>query len=328
MERVTLKMIPARKPRIFYGYWIVAVAFFGAFVFGGCSYYVFSLFVKPLQIEFGWGRGEIMIAMTILFLVIGVASPLIGRLVDRYGVRVVVSIGATIAGLGFVLISQMGSLWHFYFGYIVVGVGMAAAGTVPVTALISNWFERRRGMAVGITGMGIGTGGFALTPLFGGYIIPNFGWQMAYIALALITWLLVPVVLLVVRTRPSDKGLYPDGAKASETITETQAILAHSEGLTLKMALVTSGFWLIALSFFLNTLSQDGVIQNQVPHLQDIGFPLAMASGALGTVGLGSLIGKFSFGWVCDRIKPKYAFSIGISLQLEGIIILMNIKPT
>ena len=318
----------SKKPKVFYGYWIVVTAFFCAFIHSGCGFYAFSLFVTPLQADFGWGRGGIMIALTIFFLIGGVTAPYVGRLVDRYGAKKVLALGAAITGLGFVLLSLVQSLWHFYGGYIIVGVGMAATGMVPATTIVSNWFEKRRGTAIGIMSAGIGAGGFALAPLIGAYLIPNFGWRVSYFALALITWLLIPLVLLVIKTKPADMGLYPDGRQDSETVAETEALPSASEGLTLKMALATSSFWLIAVSFLANGFSEVGLLQNQVPYLVDVGFPLTTAATAYGVVGLWSLIGKFGFGWLCDRIQAKYACAIGFGVQLVGIIILMNVRPT
>jgi len=313
----------SKKSKVFYGYWMVVATFFCVFIFAGCGFYGFSLFVKPLEADFGWGRGEIMAAFTILFLGIGMASPFIGRTVDRYGARKVISIGALIAGLGFVLLSRIHSLWHFYAGWAVVGAGIATMGPVPATTVVSNWFRKRRGTAIGIMTTGVGAGGLALAPLVGGYLIPNFGWRASYLALALLTWIPIPLALLVIRTKPADMGLYPDGVEAPEA----EASLSASEGLTLKMALATSAFWLIAVSFLTSAFGQVGTVQSQVPHLEDIGFPVATAATALGGVGLGSAIGKFFLGWLCDWIPAKYAWCISLGFQVAGISILMNVGP-
>ena len=317
----------SKKPKVFYGYRVVVAAFFCVFIMSGCGFYAFSLFVKPLQADFGWNRGGIMAAFAVYFLVMGVASPFVGRLVDRYGARKVIAIGAVIGGLGFILLSLMNNLWYFYGGYIVTGIGMAAIGAVPATAVVSNWFKKRRGTALGLMSAGVGAGGFALAPLVGGYLTPNFGWRVSYLALALLTWMLIPLVLLVIKTKPADMGLYPDGMPAPEAVAVTEASLSASEGLSLKMALATPALWLIAVSFLASAFSHVGVIQNQVPYLEDIGFPVVAAAGALGGVGLGSLIGKLGFGWLCDRIQPKYACCISLVLQLVSIIILMSVQP-
>ena len=322
------KMNISKKPKVFYGYWIVAVAFLCLFIMSGCVFYAFSLFVKPIQADLGWSRGEIMAAFTVFCLVQGVTAPFIGRVVDHYGARKVIPIGALIAGLGFVFLSLMHNLWDFYTGWAVVGIGMAAMGPVPATTIVSNWFQKKRGLAIGIMSTAVGVGGLALAPLVGGYLIPNFGWGTSYLVLALLTWvLIIPLALLVMKTKPSDIGLYPDGIETPEAVAVTEALPSASRGLTLRMALATSAFWLITISFLLNGFSQHGTILSQVPHLEDIGFPAATAAATLGVVGLGSTIGKIGFGWLCDWIPAKYAFAIGLGLQLVSIIILINVEP-
>jgi len=315
------------KPRIFYGYWIVAIAFFCSFINSGCGFYAFSLFVKPLQAEFGWSRGGIMVALSIFFLIGGVSAPAVGRLVDRFGAKKVITTGAVITGLGFIILSMVHSLRYFYFCYVVAGIGIAATGMVPATAVVSNWFTKWRGTAIGIMSAGIGAGGFVLAPLIGVYLIPHFGWRTSYLALAVITWAIIPFALLVLKTKPEDMGLYPDGRQEYETLTESQASSSDSQGLTLKMALATSSFWLISVSFMAHGFCEVGILQTQVPHLEDIGFPLATASTAFGIVGLFSLIGKFLFGWLCDRIQAKYACAIGLGVELAGLLILLCVRP-
>ena len=318
----------SKKPRVFYGYWIVVATFVLTLVHGGCGFFAFSLFVKPLQADLGWSRGETMTGWTAYYLLLSVSSPFLGRLVDHYDAKKVIFIGALIGSLGFILLSLVNNLWQFYVGYAVVGVGMAAIGYIPATAVVSNWFTKRRGTAIGIMSAGIGAGGLAVAPFVGGYLIPNFGWKVSYLALAIIVCVVVvPLALLIIKTRPADMGLYPDGVETPETNDVTETSVTVSDGLPLKMSLATLAFWLIAISFMSSSFSQVGIIQNQVPHLEDIGFPVALAATALGVLGLASAIGKFGFGWLCDRIPAKYACAIGLGFQAVGIIVFMNIGP-
>jgi len=318
----------SKRPKVFYGYWIVAATFLCLLVVSGCGFFAFSLFVKPLEADLSWDRGGIMVAFTIYVLVRGVASVFTGRMIDRHEAKKVIATGAIIVGLGFILLSQMSNLGHFYLSYAVIGVGMAAMGHVPLSAVVSNWFKKRRGTAIGIMSAGIGAGGFTLAPLIGGYLIPNLGWRDSYLILAGFTWvLIIPLALFVIKTRPADIGLYPDGRQIPEIVAMTEASSLTSKGVTLKMALATSSFWLIAIAFLTSGFSQVGIIQSQVPHIEDIGFPAVIAAGALGILGVFSLVSKFAFGWLCDRIPAKYACAIGFVLQMTSIIILMNIKP-
>ncbi len=316
----------SRKPKVFYGYWIVVATFFCLFIETGSGFATFSLFVKPLEADFGWSRGGIMVAFTIRGLIGGAGSPFIGRVVDRYGVRKVIFIGALIGGLGFIFLSQANALWHFYAGWAVVGLGMAAIGIIPASTVVSKWFKRKRGLALGIMTAGIGAGVFALAPLMGGYLIPNFGWRSAYLTSALLTWgLIIPLVLLVIKEKPADMGLYPDGIETPEAAAVTKAPLSVSEEMTPKMALATSTFWLITIAFLLTGFSQIGIIQSQVPYLEDVGFPAVTAASALAGVGLWSVISKFGWGWLSDRIQVKYVYAIGMGLQLGSLLILMSI---
>lgn len=315
------------KPKVFYGYWVVAATFFSAFIFSGVGFYGFSLFVRPIEADLHWSRGQIMTALTIFFLTSGSAAPFIGRFVDRAGARPVMAIGATVAGAGFVMLSLVQQPWHFYASYFVTGLGMAATGMVSTTAVISNWFESRRGTAIGVMSAGIGAGGLVLAPLIGGYLIPAFTWRIAYRVMAGLVWALVPVVLLVIKTRPSDMGLLPDGRAAPRRAAGAQ-LPAGGEGLTARTALATSAFWVMALSFVTHGFSEVGILQNQVPFLEDSDFPVATAAGVLGVVGLFSTIGKFGFGLLCDRMAARYVCAIGLGLQMVGALILMSIGPT
>ncbi len=318
-----------KKPKPFYGYWIVAVAFLCMFIYAGVVYYAFSLFYKPLEAEFGWSRGTISVAFTICFVIQGLAAPFIGRMVDRYGARKSIVLGALISGLGFLWLTSMQNFWSFLGSYVVIGLGMTAMGPIPATQMVSNWFTKRRGFAVGIMSAGIGVGALVLAPVVGVYLIPNLGWRASYFVLALLIWvLIIPAALLVVKTRPADIGLYPDGAETHEAIAKVTLLSQSSEGWTLSMALKTSAFWLIAVAFSTTNFSNTSAILHQVNYLTDIGFPVATAAIALGTVGFGSGIGKFVFGWLCDWIPAKYSALISFVLQLAAIIVLINVKPT
>ncbi|MEE8318355.1 MAG: MFS transporter [Dehalococcoidales bacterium] len=295
-------------------------------IFSGTTVGVFSLFVKPLQTEFGWGRGEVMLAFSLFFLVMGLSAPFTGKLIDRYGVRGIITGGSLAGGVSFVSLYFLQSIWHFYAAFTVIGVAMAALGQVPASAMVSNWFRKRRGTAIGVMSTGIGLGILVLVPIVGGYFIPHFGWRPSYLFLAAVVWILIPLALFVVRTKPAEMGLLPYGISSAEDMA-AEVSSGSMGGLNLKKAMGTAAFWLISITFFVNGLSSMGVIQNQVPHLQDIGFRLVTASSALTALGIGSAVGKLFFGWLCDRIQPKYACAISLLLLAAGTLILVNVTP-
>ncbi len=313
-----------RRPRVFYGYWLVLVTFFFNFMAIGCGSFAFSLFVTPLQGAFEWGRGQIMAGFTIFFVTMGIISPVVGWFVDRYGARPVIPIGAVVMGLGFVVVSQMSQLSLFYLGYVLIGAGAAGMGQVPSSAVVSNWFKKRRGTAIGLMAAGVGAGG-VLAPAVG-FIIENHGWRNAYLSMAILIWVVViPLGALVVRTRPSEMGLYPDGEVMPRNNMGAAAAVADEHGFTLRQAMATLPFWLIAVSFVFGQFSNMGLVQAPVPFLQDIGYPMQTAAVALGAIGIGSALGKVFFGWLCDRILPTHAWAIGQGLMAASVVILLNI---
>jgi MFS family permease len=317
---------PVKKSGIFYGYWIIAVSVVCLGTFSGSGVGSFSLFVNSLQSEFGWGRGEIMLAFTIFFLLTGAAAPLVGSIVDRYGVRGVISAGALVTGFGFVSLYMLQSLWHLYLAYFFIGMGMSAFGHVPSSTMVSNWFVKKRGTAIGIMSTGIGAGIFVVAPLVGSFLIPTYGWRIAYLVLGILAWGLIPLALFIVRTKPAEMGFYPDGVTSSEEIARTEASGRTAKGLDLRAALGTMAFWLVSVTFFISAFSSLGFNQSLVPYLQDAGYSGALAATAITILGLGSAIGKFSFGWLCDKIKAKQACAFSLVLLAAAGIVLMFIR--
>ncbi|MFW6056189.1 MAG: MFS transporter [Chloroflexota bacterium] len=325
-DRPTNGGLSSRRPRIFYGYWLVLVTFIFLFLAIGCGSFAFSLFVTPLQSELGWGRGEIMAGFTVFFVTMGIVSPIVGRFVDRYGARPVIPVGGVVMGLGFLMVSQVSELYLFYIGYFVVGAGAAGMGQVPSSAVVSHWFKKRRGTAIGFMAAGVGAGGL-IAPLIS-YLIVNQGFRFAYLAMGIAIWaIVIPLGAIVVRTRPAEMGLYPDGAPAPpEPLPGEQVTAQVMTGVTLRESARTLTFWLIVISFFPACFASMGLVQAPVPFLQDIGYPMTTAATALSAVAIGSGLGKVFFGWLCDRIQPKKAWAIGQALMAASVLILLNVR--
>lgn len=295
---------------------IVLVAFYGCCLHAGCLIYAFSLFVKPLQTQFGWERGTIAIAFTLQFLCLGLISPFIGKAVDKYGTRSVITSGATIVALAFLTLPFIKSVFQFYMVNILIGLSAAALGPVPCSCAVSSVFTEKRGLAIGLMSTGIGVGGFIFSPLLGGLLIPKFGWQAGYIGIAAAHLIMVPMAMAVFRKQPNlnAPGLPIDSGDTATTSERNE--------------LFSTPFVLTSTAFFLLLFSLVGTLQSQVPHLQDIGFPVLTASTALGALGLVSAGAKFFFGWVCDKIHPKIAFVIAALFLTAGITLLSIIKPS
>jgi len=282
--------------------------------------------------EFGSSTAVIAGAASLYMLVIGLTGPVAGRLTDRYGPKTLILSGAVISGAGLMLLSQATEIWHLYVLYLVVGIGMSGAGVVPVGAAISNWFTRRRGTAMGITTAGIALGALLIVPLTD-YLI-SISWQTAFLVLGVINFILIiPPVMLVMKTRPEDAGLLPDGAAPLDevTIAEMEAVPGAEVSFdvepqwTVSKAMRSPSYWLMVAAFFLGGTAIAGILQNEVTFLEAMPIPgiAAVAAIALGfTGGIGGL-GKLAFGYLADKISSKYAAILCFSLQLVGVVILI-----
>jgi len=315
---------------MFYGWWIVAAVFMLLFCFGGLGIYPFPSFIGILAQEFGWSRGVMFGAFTGFSVVMGISSPFIGRIVDRMGAKKVMLFGGVVATIAFLILWAMQSLWMLYAAYLLMGLGMGCFAQVPSSYVVSQWFTKKRGTAIGIMSLGVGIGGLVGSPLTGGYLIPNLGWRTTFLVFAIAcAAIVIPIALFVIKTKPSEMGLYPDGAAAPPAAPGGGAPgkAAAPAGMTLAQAQKTSAFWMIAISFVLSGLAFSGILQNQIPMVQDLGISLGVASGALGVVAFASSFARFGFGWLCDIMSVKLATIIGLVLELTGILILFLVKP-
>lgn len=317
--------------RIFYGWWIVAVCFLVLVVHSGCAFYSFARFTTTFtEIEaFGSSAGAIGFAASVYMLILGLTGPAVGRLSDRLGPKKVILGGAVIAGAGLMLLTQASQVWHLYLLYGLVGMGMSGAGVVPVSATIANWFSKRRGAAMGVATAGIALGAFLalLTDL----IIDAVSWQAAFLVLGLITWALIILpITLVMKTRPSDVGLLPDGAAPLDelTIAEMEAAPGAEVSFdiepawTASKALKNPNFWLMLVAFFLVGVALAGILQHEDRFLTIMEVSIPATLGLALTGGIGGL-GKLGFGFLADRLSPKYVAIICIALQLVGLAILI-----
>ncbi len=314
------------KKGIFYGWWIVAASFVVLFVFAGAGFYSFSIFIKPLEDSFGWSRSAISFAMSIYLIVHGISGPMIGHWTEKYGPKRTMTFFGIGCGIAFILVSFTNSLWYFYGIYALLSLMTTGIGFIPVSVIISRWFVKRRGTAIGISMVGISFGGMTLSPVIN-YIISVTSWRMSFVFLGIMVWVLVlPLSLFVIKGHPAEKGLLPDGEEKSKIpeqteISNTPSVVAE-QGWPLKAAIKTNAFFWICVTYFLAPLAQMGVLQHQVPIITGIGISTAAAATALGfTAGLGGL-GKLSFGRISEIVPFRYAAMLCFGLQALGVFVL------
>lgn len=307
--------------RIFYGWYVVAACFVISFVVFGITVNTFTVYVKPIQDDLGWSRGEISLGMTLGAVVMGISAPFVGRLLDRVGARMVMTAGGAALGILSILLSQSRSLPYFLGLYAVSGVAQAAATLIPISLVVSNWFSARRGMALGIVMTGTGMGAMVMVPVTS-FIVVNWGWRTSYVIMGcIIIGVSVPVNLLFVRTRPSEKGLMPDG----ELIKEPTAA-AVAGGLSVAEALRTKTFWLIGIMMALFGLVGLGIGVHMMPYLTDIGHAESTASLIIAVISGMTVAGKLGIGFVADRWGMRKAVLITCAMILVGLILLTQAR--
>ncbi|MEW6297507.1 MAG: MFS transporter [Thermodesulfobacteriota bacterium] len=290
----------AHGGKVFYGWWIVLVAGVGLFMgYGPIVSFTFGVFLKPLGAEFGWSRAEISLAFSLSLLVMSGAFPLVGRLVDRFGARTVIVPSVLCFGLGltsFALLS--GPLWQFYLLYLALGVVGGGTAPVPYSSVISHWFDKRRGLALGVAMVGLGLGAF-LMPSVAQTLIAAVGWRAAYVIIGVtVMAVAIPVVGLFLIETPQMLGLTPDGEGHHDAAGGGRTA---PEGLSFREARRTGTFWLMVVAFFLMSASVHACLIHLVPLLTDRGLSPQSAALATSLLGGALLLGRVGAGYLLDR---------------------------
>jgi MFS family permease len=331
------KVIPDRPRRLrlpfFYGWLLVAIAFV-TMAIGVNARTAFSLLFPAILDEFGWDRGVTAGAFSFGFVVSALITPTVGRLMDRRGPLLVVETGVAMMGVGLLLATLTREPWQLYLTLgALVGGGINCLAYTGQSLYLTNWFVRRRGLALSIAFSGVGIGSVTILP-WQQALIDASGWRTACLALgALVLVVLLPLNLLL-KGRPADLGLEPDGLptnrdgarRISNIVDPAWAAIDW----TLGRAVRTGRFWWIALSYFCALFSWYAIQVHQTKYLIDIGFSPAVAAWALGFVSLVAVPGQIAFGHLSDRIGREWAWSIGnLGLALSCLaLIVMQQTPT
>ena len=332
---------------IYYGWVIVAVCFLVMTLLAPMLA-SFSIFYVAILEDLRWSRADTALALSVYFGVSGLASPFAGRLIDRFGPRLVMPAGALVTAGGFVWISQMTSLWHFYLAFGVIGaMGATMLNIVPMTTIISNWFVRHRGLAIGFVSAGQGLGQVGI-PLIQ-YLIDRIGWRGTYLVLGTVI-LIVPTTLipLFLYGRPEDRGLsIEDEARAlrkrdrvDASIEEHRQVVDKKAGghrrevvivdrkwaeteWTIGKAIRTFRFWALTLGMAMLSAGFVIISVQLVAYLKDKGYSSTLAASAVGFEGLVNIIGRFLGGALSDRIGREKTLMLGVLLLMICLLLLI-----
>ena len=292
-----------------------AMAFTGMLVLlvsNGLTATALSVYDESLLNEFGWSRGELKFRDLVTFWLIALIAPFAGAFIDRLGPRRMLVFGCVLLSIGYVLYSRLDSLAMLYAIHVILALGLLGASTMTCVILISNWFYKQRGLAIGIALVGTSLGSILLSPV-NAMLIERFGWRQAFLMEAALPIVLMVFILAVVRNSPRDVGSFALGLDA------TAGRDLRLEGLTLPEAMRTRTFWAIGLSGMLIYYSILALYNHLFLHLRGLGFEPLNAGFALSLLGLLGLTGKLVNGALADRIDRHKVFLICLVIMLVGV---------
>jgi MFS family permease len=307
--------------RIFYGWWIVLVAAIGMFMgYGAIFSFTFGVFITPVGREFEWSRSAISIAYALSLVAYAAATPFIGRLVDRLGARKVIVPSVMLFGLGLISMYFLtASLLQFFVVYIYLGLVGGGSAAVPYSSVISHWFDRKRGLALGLAMVGVGLSTFIM-PSLSHTLIGAFGWRSAYVLLGLAVMVVTIPVGFFLKERPEMMGLSPDGGDVAAKGMGNSS----KEGMNGREALRDSTFWLLFGAVFLVAMSVIGCLIHLVPMLTDRGISAQSAAFATSLLGGAVIPGRVGSGYLLDRVHASYVAACFFSAAAVGILILLS----
>lgn len=314
--------LSARNGGIFYGWIIAAAAFFGLILsMGGRS--AFGPFFLPMASETGLSRTALSAGVAASMLVFAVMSPIVGRLADAWGGRRLLMGGALLLAAALYGTGRATSGGEFFFWYaLAAAIGFAATGQVTFQALLNQWFVKRRGAVLSLLSAGA-MGGMGLMTPASALLIDLYGWRSAYALLALAVFLAIfPAALWLIRDRPEEMGLRPDGDPAAAPEASASGGITAG-GASFREACRTRSFWLLAGGFFTCGFSMNLLATHGVPMLVDHGFSPIVASSALGILGVIGILGSISLGVASDYLGRKNMLALIYLVRAAGFLLFL-----
>lgn len=317
MSLPSLIPTPSTNRKWFYGWAIVAICFVISFVVFGVRL-SFSVFFVALIEEFGWSRADTASIFSISMIVFASTSTLAGLSLDRFGARWVVGVGAAFLGLGLVLSSQIQSIWQLAAAYGgVASLGITILGLGPLSSLISRWFYKRRGLAIGIAFAGTGVGSLMVTPGVE-FLVRTLDWRQAYLVLAGFALALIPLTRWL-HSSPEEIGLAPDGDLQNHNSSGQERWL-------LGKAVRTTSFWLVILA----ALGAIGPVRmltvHQIAMFVDAGYDRAFAALVVGSAGAVTAFAFIILGALSDRIDRRLVYLLGSAALIAAMLIVHNLR--
>jgi MFS family permease len=292
-----------KHKRLHYSWIVLGITFFAILVAAGMRS-VTGVIMIPLEDEFGWSRTDISLAFAINLTIYGFSGPFIAAWMEKLGVRKIMAHAMLVLVIGIGLSLIMTSVWHLHIIWgVLIGLGSGVFLTVLSATVANRWFEKRRGMVVGLLMSSTAAGQMIFLPILSS-IIEESSWRMALVVFIILGILMIPIILLWMRDEPAEKGLLPFGAtervEKSPSKNKKNPITTAFEGLAVGVR--SWPFWLLCISFFICGLSTSGLMGTHfIPASVHHGIPEVRAASLFAFMGIFNIIGTLFSGWLSDR---------------------------
>lgn len=295
----TVSATVEKEHGFFYGWVVVVCAFFALCIAYGIQF-TFGVFMPVISADTGWDRGSLSLPYSLYVFVYSALGAVTGRCTDRWGPRVVLTVGACLLGSGILLTSQVTALWQLYLTLGLIAASGMSAAYVPCNSTVVRWFTVKRGLALSITSSGASFGMFIFPPLATA-LISAYGWRSTYIVLGLLAIAAISLCATFTVRDPERMGLLPDGLPPQEPLRqESSSPPSSAHEWTLASAKRTRAFWLINIVFTLTWLVVFMPMVHIVPFAVDLGIPQFRAAMSISVIGFAGFAGRLGIGSISD----------------------------
>ncbi len=329
-----------KRPRIFYGWWLVGLSLVLTGMTSGAIWGSVGVWLKTMELHFSWSRTQMTGAFSMAQLEGSIVGPLAGYFVDRLGPRLMVLFGAVVVGLGFILLSRTTNLPVFYVAFALFMLGASTGTWLPTMAAVSRWFDRRRATAVAIAAEGNYGGGLLLVPVLAWAVSPgSYGWQVTALGIGVVFLAIAVPAARVMRNRPDEYGEVPDGQPApapTPSPTGSAAVPGGTGGppppgvidFTAAQAMRTRAFWLITFGHAIASMVNQTLSVHLVPLLTDQGLSLQAGANIWAVIMGAAMASSLVAGYIGDRMPKHLGLFVFVAIQSAGFgmaIIIENI---
>jgi MFS family permease len=314
------------RRRLYYGWVLIVTLGITETISWGVLYYAYTVYLPPMEAEQGWSRGDLTGAFSLALLLAGLAAIPVGRWLDHHGPRLLMTVGSIAATVLVLAWSQAHTLPELYLIWAALGLTMSATLYDPAFATASRWFERKRVQALTVITLMAGFASTIFIPL-AGFLVQREGWRQSIVTLALVLAIgtIAPHALLL-RRRPEDLGLRPDGAPAGHERTREAHNLAPS--LPVSRAIRHASFRWLTSAFWLATLTTGAVGIHLLPYLEDRGYDPTFAASVTGSIGAMQVLARLLLAPFGNRASPRLLAAAILALQPLSLLVLLLVRST